>query len=52
MKKEIKCAIIEVNEKEKNLIELLREVEFGEVIIFMVDGKPYRIEKLKESIML
>jgi len=41
-----------VSGQEKSLLQKLREIEFGEVVIFMRDGKPYRIEEIKKSIML
>ena len=41
-----------VNDKEKTLIELLRQIPYGEVVIFMQDSQPVRIERVKESIKL
>jgi hypothetical protein len=38
--------------KEKKLIEKLRTIPFGQVVIFMQDGQPYRVEKITESFML
>lgn len=51
MNKEPKCDII-VSEKERNLIEELRAIPYGEVTIFIQDNQPVRIEKTKESIKL
>ena len=50
--REKRCDIIKLNEKERNLIEYLRQVAYGEVIIFMQDNEPVRIEKVKESVKL
>lgn len=43
---------MELSEKEKHLIEQLRKVNYGEVVVFMQDSQPVRIEKVKESIKL
>jgi hypothetical protein len=41
---------IDLLEKEyKELIELLREIKFGEVTIHMRSGKPYRVVEIRES---
>jgi len=47
-----KYAIIEVSEKERNLIEYLRKIAYGEVIIFIQDSQPVRIEQIKQSVKL
>lgn len=41
-----------LSEKERNLIEALRAIPYGEVIIFIQDSQPVRIERVKESIKL
>jgi len=41
-----------VNEKERNLIRLIRETAYGELIIIVQDKVPIRVEKLKKSIKL
>lgn len=41
-----------LSDKEKKLIELLREIKYGEVVIFIQDGKPVRIEETKRSVKL
>ena len=45
------CGII-VSGKERNLLEALRAIPYGEVIIFMQDSQPVRIEQIKESVKL
>ena len=47
-----KYDIIELSEKESALIECLRQIAYGEVSIFMQDGQPVRIERVKESVKL
>ena len=41
-----------LTEKELRLIEELRKVAFGQVVIYMQDGEPLRIERIKESFKL
>lgn len=43
---------IKVNEKEANLIKIMRKTEFGEMKIIIQDGTPVRIEEIKKSIKL
>ncbi len=43
---------IRLTEKETKLIEYCREIKYGQVVIFMENGQPIRIEKIKESIKL
>ena len=47
------CAdTMEYSVKEKRLIDEIRKVKFGQVVIFMQDHTPIRIEKVRESITL
>jgi hypothetical protein len=39
-------------EKERHLIEMIRELGFGEVRIFVADGQPVRAEEIKKSVKL
>ena len=41
-----------VTEKEQKLIELLRELRFGELHLYIADGQPVRLEEIKKSIKL
>ena len=41
-----------VSEKERSLLEKLRKIEFGQAVIYMRHGEPFRIEEIKESVML
>ena len=34
-----------VSDKERNLLNLLRQIPYGEVVIVMHDGQPDRIER-------
>ena len=47
-----KCDIIEISDKEKKLLKLLKEIGYGEVVIFLQDGQPIRVEETKKSIKL
>ncbi|KKM87914.1 hypothetical protein LCGC14_1264150 [marine sediment metagenome] len=48
----INCHTLTVSDKERNLLDQIRKVPYGEVIIFMRDGQPERIEKAVESVKL
>jgi hypothetical protein len=41
-----------LNEKEKKLLKIIREIGFGEIKVIINEGKPIRIEELKKSIKL
>lgn len=41
-----------LTEKEKKLIRLLREIDYGEVKIVVQDKQPVRIEEVTKSIKL
>ncbi len=43
---------MELTEKERKLIEYLRKIPFGEVLVIMHQGEPDRIEKIKEKVKL
>jgi len=43
---------MELTEKEKKLIGEIRKYPFGQVVIYMENGQPVRIEKIKESVKL
>lgn len=49
---ENKIEKMELNEKEKKLILLIREIGFGELKVIIQDKQPLRIEELKKSIKL
>jgi len=44
--------MITLSEREEKLIEELRKVPFGQVVIFMADGQPLKIETIKEGTRL
>lgn len=39
-------------EKEDKLLQLIREIKFGELHIYIADGQPVRVEEIKKSIKL
>jgi hypothetical protein len=41
-----------LNEQEERLIRMIREIKYGELHIFITDGKPVRAEEIKKSIKL
>ncbi len=41
-----------INEQEKRLLQMIREMKYGELHIFVSDGKPVRVEEIKKSIKL
>ena len=52
MEQKQKTIIIEVTEREKILLDTLRETKYGEVTITMRDGQPRRILEVRRSIDL
>ena len=40
------------SEKEEKLLQMIREIKFGEIHLFVADGQPVRIEEIKKSIKL
>jgi hypothetical protein len=40
------------SEKEEKLLQMIREIKFGEIHIHVADGQPVRIEEIKKSIKL
>ena len=47
---EQKKNVLPLTEKEEKLIRLLRELQFGEVRIYVADSQPVRAEEIKKSI--
>jgi hypothetical protein len=43
---------IYLTEKEKKLIEELRKIKYGEVVVIQVDGQPAEIDKIREKLRL
>lgn len=41
-----------LTEKEKRLIEELRKIKYGEVMVVQVEGQPVEIDRVKEKIRL
>ncbi len=41
-----------LSEKEGSLILKIREIDYGEVVIYMQNGQPERIERTTESVKL
>ena len=41
-----------ISDKEKHLIELLRDLKFGQVTVFVQDGQPVRVERPLQSVKL
>ena len=42
----------ELSEKEKNLIDLIRSIGYGEIRVAVRDGQPILVEEVKMSIKL
>ena len=43
---------IDCTEKEQKLLQLIRELGFGELKVFIADGQPVRVEEIKKSVKL
>lgn len=41
-----------ITEKEKKLVEMIRDMEFGEINIIVPNKEPIRVQELKKSIKL
>lgn len=41
-----------LSKPEQKILEIIRNMDFGEVRIMITDGKPTRIEEIKKSIKL
>ena len=52
MNRKQEYVIIELSDKEHSLIEYLRQVPYGEVVIIMHNRQPVRIERTKEVVQL
>ena len=46
-----KIAVL-LTQKEKRLVEELRRIKYGEVVVFQVEGQPVEISRVKEKIRL
>ena len=45
-------APLRLTEKEEKMIRLLRDVQYGEIRVFLTEGQPVRIEEVRKSIKL
>jgi len=43
---------LQLSEKENKLIQLIRNIEYGEIRVIIQDRTPIRIEEMKKSIKL
>ena len=43
---------LKLTEKEENLLNMIRELGFGEIRIYVADGQPVRAEEIKKSVKL
>ena len=44
--------IEDLTEKEKKLVEVLREIGYGQITVFLENGQPIRVVEVKKSIKL
>jgi len=47
-----KTMFVEITDRELQVIELLREVEYGELRVSVKAGSPVRVEEIKKSIQI
>lgn len=47
-----KKILLEITEKEKTILEVIRNLDYGEVRVVVTSGVPTRIEEVKKSIKL
>ena len=43
---------LSLSEKEEKLILLIREMQFGEIQLYVADGQPVRLEEVRKSVKL
>lgn len=48
----VKSFCLELSEKEKKLIEFLKDLDYGEITVMIIDSQPILIEEMKKSIKL
>ena len=41
-----------VSDKEARLLDIIKQISFGEIKVIIQEGKPVRVEELKKSIKL
>ena len=41
-----------LSEQERRLLQMIHDLKYGELHIFVSDGKPVRVEEIKKSIKL
>lgn len=41
-----------LSEQEKRLIEMIREIKFGEINIYVSEGSPVRVVEIRKSVKL
>ena len=46
------ASMINLSDQEKKLLDIIRKLGFGQVIITIKDGKPISIEEIRKSIQL
>jgi hypothetical protein len=47
-----KDAEIDFNTAEKQLIRMIRELNYGEIRVIVQDSKPVRVEEIEKSVVL
>ena len=50
--KQFESEKLELSEREKKLIRLIRELQFGELRVCVADSQPVRLEEVRKSIKL
>jgi hypothetical protein len=43
---------MQLSEREEKLISLIRDLGFGQVLIYVSDGQPVRIEEIRKSVKI
>ena len=49
---EKKLTQIEINAAEEKILEMIRELDFGQMLITIKNGTPIRVEEIRKSIDL
>ena len=47
-----KMVHVELSEQELQVVQIMREIEYGELMVSIKGGKPVRVEEVRKSIQI
>ena len=51
-KEKARTVTVEISEQEWQIIRLMREIEYGELLVMLQAGRPLRVEEIRKSIKI